>query len=96
MTGDAPACAAALRDIRMALRRARALPPASVRAPEPTPPVLWLPRLSFISHPCRSYLNLTIICYESYCFRRHDTSRESVESVERKPASGDEGILFII
>ncbi|XP_077286794.1 uncharacterized protein LOC143911524 isoform X30 [Arctopsyche grandis] len=62
---EAPACAAALRDIRLALRRARALPPASVRAPEPTPPTLWLPR-------------------------RRDTSRESVESTERKPASGDD------
>ncbi|XP_077286694.1 uncharacterized protein LOC143911524 isoform X18 [Arctopsyche grandis] len=61
---EAPACAAALRDIRLALRRARALPPASVRAPEPTPPTLWLPR--------------------------RDTSRESVESTERKPASGDD------
>lgn len=30
-------------------------------------------------------------------FRRRDTSRESVESTERKPASGDEGdYLYII
>lgn len=46
---EAPACAAALRDIRLALRRARALPPASVRAPEPAPSTLWLPRYSSFS-----------------------------------------------